>query len=487
MTIQHEERQDEFSQGRAQELWASVRARLRDEVGEKTFERCLMPLSLVEAKAERVVLAMTTRFMGDFVMTHFGDRLLRLWQGIQPTVISVEIVAASGKPVVATATPELRDAGQRNQPHAGSAGGFLPPVPPTGTSGGSGDGLDRGFSFENFVVGKSNQLAFAAAQRVAEGGAPSYNPLYVYGPSGLGKTHLMHAIGNKLIARDPSCRVRYITAESFLCQFVSAIRYKDTLAFKSAFRNVDVLMVDDVQFMDARKETTQEEFFHTFNALAENRRQIVISADCAPKDLEGIDDRIRSRFGCGMTVDIQQTDYELRLGILQLKADCLRQRQLVRGYGDTPVPVSVLEFLAERINTNVRDLEGALHRLFAHAELMSGTITVDTSRHLLKDLLRASERLITIEEIMQVVAEHAGLRVADLKSERRSAALVRARHMAMWLAKELTQKSYPVIAAKFGGRDHTTVIHAVRKVDTMRTQDPAFAAELDMLVRKIRG
>ena len=469
----------------AVERWERVRARLREEVGEASFERCLKSLILVSATADRIALGTTTRFMGNYVNAHFGEQLLRLWRTESKGIVAVEVTVVEGKPFKIEGNGAAHEADQRNGaahalPESGKTSARRLALGSTSTP--PPGGLDRDFTFDNFVVGKSNALAHAAARRVAEAAAPVYNPLYIYGASGLGKTHLMHAIGNEIVRRDGGRRVAYLSAESFLYQFVSAVRFKDTGTFKEAFRNVDVLMVDDLQFM-ARKEATQEEFLHTFNTLVERRRQIVVSADCSPHDLKDIEERIRSRLGCGMTVDIQQTDYELRLGILEAKCDRLRSQN---GRNIPPIPHEVMEFVAERITSNVRDLEGALTRIIAHAELVGGSITVETTRYVLRDLLRMSERQVTIHEIQQTVAETYAFRVSDLKSERRAQPLVNARHIGMWLAKELTQASFPLIGREFK-RDHTSVMHAVRKIDRLRASDTQVAAELDGLTKRLRS
>jgi chromosomal replication initiator protein len=458
---------------------------LREEVGEKTFERCLRPLVLLSANPDRVVLGATTHFMGNYVNAHFGEHLLRIWKAASKDIVAVEVTVAEPKPFKTQGNGLAHEPSRKNgAAHALPGNGIASTrrlavgsasSPPPG-------GLDPDFTFESFVVGKSNALAHAAARRVAEAATPVYNPLYIYGASGLGKTHLMHAIGNEILRRNGGRRVHYLSAESFLYQFVSAVRFKDTIAFKDAFRNVDVLMVDDLQFM-ARKEATQEEFFHTFNALVENRRQIVVSADCSPHELKDIEERIRSRLGGGMTVDIQQTDYELRLGILETKCERFRAQD---GRNIPQIPSEVLAFIAERITSNVRDLEGALIRVIAHAELVGGPVTVETTRHVLRDLLRMSERQVTIHEIQETVGETFGFRVSDLKSERRAQPLVNARHIGMWLAKELTQASFPLIGREFK-RDHTSVIHAVRKVDRQRASDTQMATELAGLVKRLRG
>ena len=336
--------------------------------------------------------------------------------------------------------------------------------------------LDPRLTFENFVVGKSNELAYAAARRVAEATTVPFNPLFLYGGVGLGKTHLMHAITWHIRSRDPTRRVIYLSAEKFMYQFIRALLYRNTMAFKDQFRSVDVLMIDDVQFISGR-ETTQEEFFHTFNALVDQNRQIVISADKSPSDLEGMKERMRSRLGWGLVADIHQTDYELRLSILQAKADQL----------EATVPLKVLEFLAHKIVSNVRELEGALNRIVAHGTLVGRDITLETTQEVLHDLLRANDRRVTIEEIQKRVAEHFNIRIADMHSARRARAVARPRQVAMYLAKQLTSRSLPEIGRKFGGRDHTTVMHAVRRVEELRSGDSEFSEDVELLRRMIES
>ncbi|MEM6902601.1 MAG: chromosomal replication initiator protein DnaA, partial [Pseudomonadota bacterium] len=336
--------------------------------------------------------------------------------------------------------------------------------------------LDPRFTFDNFVVGKPNELAHAAARRVAESDAVPFNPLFLYGGVGLGKTHLMHAIGWAIRNKTPERKVLYLSAEKFMYQFIRALRFKDTMAFKEQFRSVDVLMIDDVQFISG-KESTQEEFFHTFNALVDQNRQIIISADKSPSNLEGLEERLRSRLGWGLVADIHPTSYELRLGILQAKADQLK----------VTVPQKVTEFLAHKITSNVRELEGALNRLVAHADLVGRDITLDTVQEVLQDLLRASDRRVTIDEIQRRVAEHYNIRVADMHSARRARAVARPRQVAMYLAKQLTSRSLPEIGRKFGGRDHTTVMHAVRKIEEICSTDSAFAEDVELLKRMLAG
>ena len=327
-------------------------------------------------------------------------------------------------------------------------------------------------------------MAHAAARRITDGD-PSYyklhNPLFLYGGVGLGKTHLMHAIAWEIRRNDPSRRVIYTSAEKFMYQFIRALRYKDMMSFKQQFREVDVLMVDDIQFI-AGKESTQEEFFHTFNALIDGNHQVIISADRSPSDLEGIEERIRSRLGWGLVADIHPTDYELRLGILQSKAETL-----MRNHKDAVVPEQVMEFLAQRVATNIRELEGALNRVVAFASFSGRPITLEMAKEILRDLLRASERRISIDQIQRKVADYYNVRMGDMLSARRSRAVARPRQIAMYLSKQLTTRSLPEIGRKFGGRDHTTVIHAVRKVESLRESDPSIEEDVDLLLRSLEA
>ena len=330
------------------------------------------------------------------------------------------------------------------------------------------------------MVGKPNELAYAASRRVAEvvvsqPGTVPFNPLFLYGGVGLGKTHLMHAIAWHIRRQAPARKVIYLSAETFMYQFVRALRYKDTHAFKERFRSVDILMIDDVQFI-CGKDSTQEEFFHTFNALVDQNRQVVISADKSPHDLhdiEGMERRITSRLQGGLVVDIHPTTYELRLGILQSKAEQPPHGQ---------IPPKVLEFLAHKITSNVRELEGALTRLTAHASLVGRSITLESAQDVLRDLLRASDRRVTMDEIKQKVAEHFNIRQRDMDSARRARAVARPRQIAMYLCKQLTSRSLPEIGRKFE-RDHTTVIHAVRRIEELMATDRSLAEDVELLRR----
>jgi chromosomal replication initiator protein len=460
-----------------QHEWARVSNRLKSEIGETEFARWLAPLIPQQLEDGAVSMAVPTKFLKNWVASHYADRIQRLWSGENPDVARIEIVVARAEDGLRTQVQPLNasfDAPQadRPKPIAEVLSSGLPPLDEDDGL----IGLDPRFTFENFVVGKPNELAHAAARRVAESEHVPFNPLFLYGGVGLGKTHLMHAIAWSLRKRNVGRKVLYLSAEKFMYQFIRALRYKDTMAFKEQFRSVDVLMIDDIQFI-CGKDSTQEEFFHTFNALVDQNRLIVISADKSPSDLEGMEERLRSRLGWGLVADIHPTTYELRLGILQAKADTL----------PLEIPPKVLEFLAHKISSNVRELEGALTRIVAHAELVGRPVTMESTQDVLRDLLRANDRRVTIDEIQKKVAEHFNMRVADMYSERRARAVARPRQVAMFLAKQLTQRSLPEIGRKFGGRDHTTVMHACKKVEELMATDQSFAEDVELLRRTLAG
>jgi chromosomal replication initiator protein len=457
--------------GELQRQWSRVQSRLREEYGEAAYRSWLQPLSLCGASGGVARIAVQTRFMRDWIAARYADRLRALWAAEDPAITAVEIVVATAASPAAP-PPELIPGGLAEPPAAPPAAPAIAASPLAG----EGAALDPRFTFDNFVVGKPNELAHAAARRVAESapGSVPFNPLFLYGGVGLGKTHLMHAIAWHLRGHAPQRKVIYLSAEKFMYQFIKALRFKDTMAFKEQFRSVDVLMIDDVQFISG-KDSTQEEFFHTFNALVDQNRQIVISADKSPSDLEGMEERLKSRLGWGLVADLHPTSYELRLGILQAKAE---QRRAL-------IPAKVLEFLAHKITSNVRELEGALNRIAAHAQLVGREVTLESAQEVLHDLLRANDRRVTIDEIQKRVAEHYNIRLADMHSARRSRAVARPRQVAMWLAKQLTPRSLPEIGRKFGGRDHTTVMHAVRKIEELRESDRALAEDIDLLRRML--
>lgn len=444
---------------RLSQQWARVRARMRAEFGETAYQSWLKPLTFETVRDGSVYLLVPTRFMQNWVESQYGARLSALWTAENPTITAVIINHAGIQNA-----KEHDDFVETSRTVSGQAiDDICAP-------------LDDRFRFDNFIVGKPNELAFAAARRVAEAQKVPFNPLFLFGGVGLGKTHLMHAIAWHIRRHTPERRIMYLSAEKFMYQFIRALRYKDTMAFKEQFRSVDVLMIDDVQFI-AGKENTQEEFFHTFNALVDQNRQVVISADKSPAELEGIEDRMKSRLGWGLVAEIHSTTYELRLGILQSKADRMGAN----------IPPKVLEFLAHRITSNVRELEGALNRLLAYANLVGRSIDLETAQDVLHDLLRANDRRVTIEEIQKRVSEHFNIKQSEMHSARRSRAIARPRQVAMYLAKQLTARSLPEIGRKFGGRDHTTVMHAVKKVDELRQEDSSFAEDVELLRRMLEG
>ena len=451
-------------------IWARVRGRLRQEFGESTYRSWIRSLVLEEVVNKKVTLAAPTLFMRDRIVAQYGDRITSAWAAESADTINDCVITVSSSDELVSETATGDPLKTKN---------FVsvePKVIGTKTKRANSieGSLDSRFTFDNFVVGKPNELAYAAAQRVSGSDEVLFNPLFLYGAVGLGKTHLMHSIAWDIRLRDPSRRVLYLSAEKFMYQFIRALRFKDTMAFKDQFRSVDVLMIDDVQFIGG-KDSTQEEFFHTFNALVDQNRQVIISADKSPTDLEGLEERLRSRLGWGLVADIHPTTYELRLGILQSKVEKL----------GVAVPTKVLEFLAHKITSNVRELEGAMNRIAAHATLVGRDITLEATQEVLHDLLRSYERRVTIEEIQRQVASHYQIRVGDMHSARRSRSIARPRQIAMFLAKQLTQHSLPDIGRRFGGRDHTTVLHAVKKIDELCLIDKQFQDDVEFLRRML--
>jgi chromosomal replication initiator protein len=457
--------------------WARVVGRLKEEVGETAYRSWLKSMRLAKIEDGEGVIAVPTRFLRNWVATHYADRLLTLWRAENEQVTRLAIIveprvaafaqAKDGETVAAAASAMLAEPAAVPDIVEAAANLSAP--------------LDPRFTFENFIVGKPNELAHAAARRVAEACVSPvhtvpFNPLFLYGGVGLGKTHLMHAIAWHVRMQAPGRKVIYLSAEKFMYQFIRALRFRSTMDFKDQFRSVDLLMIDDVQFISG-KDSTQEEFFHTFNALVDQNRQIVISADKSPSDLAGLEERMRSRLGWGLVADIHPTTYELRLGILQSKAEQSALR----------LPQKILEFLAHKIVSNVRELEGALNRIIAQMQLIGREITLEGAQDLLHDLLRANERRVTIDEIQRRVAEHFNIKLAEMTSSRRARAVARPRQVAMYLAKQLTSRSLPEIGRKFGGRDHTTVIHAVKKIEELIESDSALAEDVELLRRMLQS
>lgn len=444
--------------------FSQVKALLQKEFGDTAFRSWIAPIDAVSCASGTLTLAVPTRFIRDWVKSHYADRIRSLWTQHFGAVARVEITISgksAAKPAAAPAGVPYEKPAIANENAAKDADAADFSV-----------ALDPRYTFENFVTGSPNEFAYAAARKVADNEKVAFNPLFLQGGVGLGKTHLMHAIAHA--ARAQGRKVAYMSAEKFMYDFVRALRFQDTMAFKARFRAVDVLMIDDIQFI-CGKDATQEEFFHTFNSLIDQGKQIVISADQSPADMDGLEERLRSRLSMGLVAAIHPTTYELRLGILQSK--CAQMKR--------DLPQDVLEFLAQKIASNVRELEGALNRLIAHAELVGRPVTIDAAQDLLSDLLRANDRRTTIEDIQRKVCEHYGIRLADMHSPRRARPVARPRQLAMYLCKQLTTHSLPEIGRKFGGRDHTTIIHGVRKIEELLATDSALRSDLESLKKAI--
>lgn len=444
------------------QVWSDALEDIREKVGTSDYESWFSKLHLIGISNDEARIAAPTKYIRDNVTWRYSDVIVNAISagGCQISCVNIDVYDNNNSEKVAESAEPTKK--QPEQKSAFNLEGMTV--------------LDKKFTFKNFIVGKPNEFAYAAAMRVAEAETPAFNPLFLYGGVGLGKTHLMHAIAWHIKETQPQKRFIYLSAEKFMYLFIKSLRYKDAMSFKELFRNVDVLMVDDVQFIGG-KDTTQEEFFHTFNELVNNNRQIILSADKSPTDLDGMEDRLKSRLGWGLVADIHPTSYELRLGILQSKA----RRHKIK------IPGEVLEFLSMKITSNIRELEGALNRVVAHAMLVGGNITIDMAGDVLRDLLRSNEKYITMDLIQRKVCEFFNIKLTDLTSAKRQKAIAKARHIAMYLAKELTTKSLPDIGRSFGGKDHSTVIHAVKKVKENVEKDKEFATNLEILRKSIEN
>ena len=455
-----------------EEEWGALQNTLSNTLGKNNYVNWIAPLKFSRIDGDSAIFDVPTNFLGNYVSQNFGDVILYQISNTNSAVKRIRFQVSDNSSQPAT-NPEVDEKPSAQKSKKDLSVAKDDPIP--------GAPLDKRFKFETFVVGKPNELAHAAAKRVGEGASVTFNPLFLYGGVGLGKTHLMHAIAWELQARRPELNVLYLSAEQFMYRFVQALRDRKMMDFKQLFRSVDVLMVDDVQFI-AGKDSTQEEFFHTFNALVDQNKQIIISADRAPGEIKDLEERIKSRMQCGLVVDLHPTDYELRLGILQSKVEAYKPQ-----YPDLEIEANVLEFLALRISTNVRVLEGALTRLFAFASLVGRPINLELAQDCLADVLRASERKITVEEIQRKVSEHYNIRLSDMIGPKRVRTYARPRQVAMYLAKQLTSRSLPEIGRRFGGRDHTTVMHGVKRIEDLKVQDGQVAEDLEMLRRALEA
>ena len=471
-----------FSGRECRACWAQLLGEAEVSLGSECVSRWVRPTTLVHFARGVATIEAPSAFHADYLDRNYAAQLLILMQRLGAPAARLQILVR-GDARLASLSDQIDDEDDEEEETPmppSSSGRSASGTRNQGDDGGlTSNALDPRFTFDSFVVGKPNELAHAAARRVAETMDVAYNPVFLYGGVGLGKTHLMHAIGWQLRASHPERKVLYLSAESFMFEFVRAMRFKDTHSFKQQFRSVDVLMIDDVQFI-AGKDSTQEEFFHTFNALIDQNKQIVLSGDCSPERIDGMEERIKSRLSWGLVVDIHPADYELRLGILQAKAEAK--------LADEPhvdIDPKLYPFLAHRVPANIRVLEGALTRLFAFATLVRRRIDIEMAQECLADMLRNHEVKITLDEIKRKVADHYNLRISDLTSARRARNVARPRQVAMYLAKMLTQKSLPQIGAGFGGRDHTTVIHGIRKIESLIGTDARLREDVEILRRML--
>jgi len=467
------------------ERWQQVKKRLRVELGEDVFSSWFARIELENADNGTIRLSVPTRFLRNWIQSHYSEKVLGLWQAEDPLVSRLELSVRSATVRPLPTKPKAPDAqlhareGREATLNGAEVRASVPFMTVHEALGGS--PLDPRLTFETFIVGRSNTLANAAARQVATSrrGEPlMFNPLYIHSGVGLGKTHLLQAI--TWAGNGGERKVLYLTAERFMYGFVSALRTQTTLAFKEAVRAIDVLMIDDLQFLQGR--STQAEFCHTLNALIDAGRQVVIASDRPPADLESLDDRVRSRLAGGLVVEIGSLGEELRLEILKsrIAAACIH-------HPGFDVPAPVLAFIAKSVTHNGRDLEGAVNRLLAHSKLTGQPVTLEMAEHEMRDLIRPAEpKRVRIEDIQRVVARQYNVSRADLLSSRRTANVVRPRQVAMYLAKVLTLRSLPEIGRRFGGRDHTTVLHAVRKIETLAGNDSAFAEEIESLKRQLQ-
>ncbi len=453
------------------EIWHLVQNKLKNEHGEATYKSWLSKLDFVETNSSTLTLMAPTKFMREWVVTHYMESIKNAWNNFSPNINELNININSNANIITSATTASGKLNIYEEKKVVETDNFYQNYDLTSV-------LDNRFNFDNFVVGVPNEFAYAAARSVAESTATNSkaNPLFLYGGVGLGKTHLMHAIAWNIHNTHKNRKVMYLSAEKFMYQFVRALRNKEIMSFKEHFRSVDVLMIDDVQFI-CGKDSTQEEFFHTFNALIDNNCQIVISCDRSPSDLDGMEDRIKSRLGWGLVADVHSTTYELRLGILLSKIEQMK----------TQVPKSVVEFLASKITSNVRELEGALNKVVALSSLVGKEITLDNTYELLRDLIRSSERVISIDEIQKRIAEHYNIKLSDMVSTRRNRAIARPRQIAMYLSKNLTSKSLAEIGRKFGGKDHTTIMHAIKNIDKLKQTDSEICEDLHIITKMLQA
>ncbi|CAM5520022.1 Chromosomal replication initiator protein DnaA OS=Afipia felis OX=1035 GN=dnaA_2 PE=3 SV=1 [Afipia felis] len=474
-----------IAEGIEQDRWTRVKGRLRSTVGEDVYSSWFARMDLERVGGESVHLSVPTRFLKSWIQTHYADRVLSCWQAELPEVSRVDLSVRTPVRAPVAAKDTKASVEERLSEHEHRAPSELRAVATVPVSAShealGGSPLDPRLTFATFVGGRSNTLALAAARQVAEGRRGDnvmFNPLYIHAGVGLGKTHLLQAV--TWAGNSADRKVLYLTAEKFMYGFVAALKTQTALAFKEALRGIDVLVIDDLQFLQGK--STQAEFCHTLNALIDAGRQVVIAADRPPSDLESLDDRVRSRLAGGLVVEMGALGEELRLEILKSRVSAARAH-----HASFEVPLPVLDYLAKAITHNGRDLEGAINRLLAHSKLNATSVTLEMAEREVRDLIRPQEpRRVKIEDIQRVVARQYNVSRSDLLSSRRTANVVRPRQVAMYLAKTLTLRSLPEIGRRFGGRDHTTVLHAVRKIEALVAKDVALSDEVELLKRQLQ-
>jgi len=463
-------------------VWTKTCQALKRELGEATFGSWLGQASLREQSGGDICLVAATGVARDWIRRHAWRRIGELWAQNDPLGRRLDLKSKMEFDAQPTPSTPLAKAAQTATQAADEPELVIEVEAPPVARQGRQQGLQDRFSFETFVSGPANEFAFAVARRVATWADGHFNPVVFHGPYGFGKTHLLNALAWEAMRTAPGKRVVYITAERFTSTFVKAVQDRQTAAFKEELRNADLLLIDDVHFV-AGKTSTQEELFHTLIALVEDGRRVVMTADRSPTELSEMEPRLRSHLQAGLVCGIEPADRTLRLGILERKLATLAQQ----GKFVPSARADVLQFLADRFTDSVRELEGALNTLVARVGGDIARLTLDEAQAILRPHLSCNERRVTVDQIQKAVAEHYGLKQADLISERRARAVARPRQAAMWLAKQITTRSLPDIGRRFGGRDHTTVLHAVRRIESLKAEDPALAHDLDVLLRKLRG
>ena len=447
------------------EQWSNVLKKLNSEYGNEIFNSWIKNIKIHSQEDEVLIFTVPTRFIRDWITSHYLDKIIFFLNTENSEIKRVKINIDNSLTSNMFQMENNLDSSKKYSLNINHNDEWP---------------LDERFTFEKFIVGPSNELAFASAKRLSLSDQFEFNPLYLYGGVGLGKTHLLHSIAWQVKENNSESKVLYLSAERFMFQFIKSLRQKDTMAFKQKFRSVDVLILDDIQFMIG-KSSTQEEFFHTFNALLDLNKKVVISCDRAPSDLKGFDERIKSRLSGGLVTDILPASFDLRYSILKKKSEEL----VVRNNNNIELDDDILVFLAKTIVTNVRELEGALNKVFTFSNILGKKIDVELTKSVLKDLLRSSNRRITIDEIQNKVSNYYNIKIEDLNSSRRIRSFARPRQIAMYLSKKLTTRSLPEIGRKFGGRDHTTVIHAVKKIEQLKIENSKFDEDINLITQII--